>query len=68
MTRHQTTLWEDLQTMTSEEVCKVFKISRRQLSRWILAGLIQSVGPGRRLLFLKSDVQKLLLHRIPTNG
>lgn len=42
--------------MTSEEVCGLYRITRRTLYRWNKAGKLHGVKAGRRLLFDRSEV------------
>ena len=46
--------------LTTEEVCELYKITRRTVYRWQRAGKLHGVKAGRRLLFNPAEVLQLL--------
>lgn len=48
--------------LTTEEVCDLYRISRRTVYRWQQAGKLHGVKVGRRLLFNPLEVMDLLGH------
>lgn len=54
---------DELQLLSSDEVCNFLRISRRTLARLTASGEIAYTKSGRKLLFIKSDVERFLEER-----
>ena len=48
--------------LTTEEVCNLYRVSRRTVYRWQQEGRLHGTKAGRRLLFDPSEVMALLGH------
>lgn len=46
--------------MTSKEVLKLLRISRRTLTYWVKSGLVPSCRLGRKRLYLRADIDAAL--------
>ena len=46
--------------LSSEEICKILKISRVTLYRWIKDGKVESIKIGKRHLFKESVLEQLI--------
>ena len=44
---------------TVEEVCAIYRVSRRTVYRWKKAGKLHPVRAGRRLMFERGEVDSL---------
>ena len=51
---------EEEQYLTREEVCKMLSVTKTTLYRWDKANYLVPKKVGRRVLYLKSDVSKLM--------
>lgn len=43
--------------MTTEEVCALYRVTRRSVYRWRAAGKLRGVKVGRRVLFDRDEVE-----------
>lgn len=43
--------------MTTEEVCALYRVTRRSVYRWRAAGKLHGVKVGRRVLFDRNEVE-----------
>lgn len=50
----------DEQMLTTEEVAAVFRVPKKTIDDWCLAGKIGYSKPGRGRLFPKSEVERVL--------
>lgn len=53
----------EFETLTTQEVCEIFRISKRTVADWIKRGDIPPPivsGSGRPRRWLKSDIKKML--------
>ena len=46
---------------TADEVCKIFRITRRTLDRWMAKGVIRYAKVGGKLFFRYDDVNRAFL-------
>lgn len=51
---------EKPEMLTVKEVRDMFRISRTTLYNWIEKGKLTPLRPGKKLLFKRSDIEKLL--------
>ncbi len=51
---------KDVEFYTSDDLCKLFKISRVTLYRWVNQKKIASYKVGKALLFKKAEVAKFI--------
>ena len=51
---------EEIELLTTKEVCEQFKISRTTLSNWRKKGLIEYIKIGRNIYFKKSAIMNIL--------
>lgn len=50
----------EMATMTREEVAKLFNVTKPTLWRWKKTGYLVPKRAGNRVLYLKSDVERML--------
>lgn len=51
------------ETMTSEDVCVAFNITRKTLQRWEKQGKVPYTQIGRRHIYLADDIEKLIYEK-----
>ena len=58
-------LYQDLKNtvciFTAEEVCNIFRITRRTLDRWMKKGILRYSKVGGKLFFRYDDVNKAFM-------
>lgn len=45
--------------ITTEEICALYRVTRRTVYRWKAAGRLHGVKAGRRLMFDRAEVEAL---------
>ena len=51
------------ETMTSEDVCVAFNITRKTLQRWEKDGKIPYAKVGRKKIYLAEDIERIIYEK-----